>query len=72
MSGGSYDYFYIKIEEFANELSISPSEPERLAFKELLLKVAKAAHDIEWVDSGDYGTGRELDSIKEALGVKNV
>ena len=64
MSGGSYDYFYHKLEQFAYDMSISPSEVERKAFQELLFKVAKACHDIEWVDSGDYSAGDELESIK--------
>lgn len=63
MSGGSYDYVYFKIEELANDLRVGDC-PHRLAFKDLLYKVAKAAHDIEWVDSGDYGDGDEIDSIK--------
>ena len=30
----------------------------------LLRIVAKAAHDIEWVDSGDYGPGDEVAAIR--------
>lgn len=68
MSGGSYDYFYHKLEQFAYDMSISPSEVERKAFQDLLFKVAKACHDIEWVDSGDYSEGDELEAIKACLG----
>jgi hypothetical protein len=66
MSGGSYDYAYYRIEELARE--IRPTTPLRKAFKTLLVKVAKAAHDIEWVDSGDYGPGDEDESILDCLG----
>jgi uncharacterized small protein (DUF1192 family) len=30
--------------------------------------VAKALHDIEWVDSGDYGPGDENKAIRACLG----
>ena len=40
---------------------------ERRAFKEHLVKVAKALHDIEWVDSGDYGPGDENAAIRACL-----
>ena len=38
---------------------------EREWFIGLLNVVAKAAHDIEWVDSGDYGIGDEVAAIRE-------
>ena len=62
MSGGSYDYFYYKIQEFADQLVIR-NNPQRMLFKQLLELVAKAAHDIEWVDSGDYGENDENKAI---------
>lgn len=62
MSGGSYNYIYVKIKDFADELRINDC-PRRMAFKNLLNKVAKAAHDIEWVDSCDYGEGDDHKSI---------
>lgn len=49
-----------------------PLDPEaerlRLLFADLLDRAAKAAHDIEWVDSGDYGPNDEVESIRKALG----
>ena len=68
MSGGSYDYFYSKIEEFAER--INKSTPQRRAFYNLLCKVADAAHDIEWVDSGDYGKGDENEAIAKCVSPK--
>lgn len=65
MSGGSYDYAYVRIEEFA--LAIRANTPERKAFKALMFKVAKAAHDIEWVDSCDNSKGSENAAIMECI-----
>lgn len=64
MSGGSHDYIHFKINEFANEiLHFVPNDPKRIAFSKLLKLISKAAHDIEWVDSCDYGKGDEHKSI---------
>jgi hypothetical protein len=66
MSGGSYDYAYCKIQDMADSLRCTT--PARKAFKTLLNKVAKACHDIEWVDSGDCSPGDEDKAIRIALG----
>lgn len=66
MSGGSYDYAYMKIEDMADELC-QQRQPLRKAFGKHLKLVAKAMHDIEWVDSSDYGPGEEVDSINAVL-----
>lgn len=59
MSGGSMDYFCYKLDDVSFDLST----PERRAFKKHLELVSKALHDIEWVDSGDYATGDEVEAI---------
>ena len=64
MSGGSMNYLYSKLEYDA---TFSTHTPERLAFKAHLAKVAKALHDIEWVDSGDKGPGDENAAIRACL-----
>jgi hypothetical protein len=64
MSGGSMQYLYSKIEYDA---VFDTDTPERRAFKKHLELVAKALHDIEWVDSGDYGPGDETDAIRACL-----
>lgn len=64
MSGGSMDYLYSRIESDAN---FELNTPERRAFKAHLEKVVKALHDIEWVDSGDYGQGEETEAILACL-----
>jgi hypothetical protein len=45
----------------------SRATPERIAFADLLERVAKAMHDIEWVDSCDYGEGDELPAINACI-----
>lgn len=66
MSGGSHDYLYYKVEEFAGSIAPRPVSARRQEFAKLLDLVAKAMHDIEWVDSGDYSPGDEdaaLDTV---------
>jgi hypothetical protein len=43
---------------------IDAAEDERRWFIGLLHLVGKAAHDIEWVDSCDYGPGDEVEAIR--------
>jgi hypothetical protein len=65
MSGGSMNYLYSKLEYEAN---FTAETPERRAFAKHLKLVAKALHDIEWVDSSDYGPGDENAAIRACLG----
>ena len=73
MSGGSYDYLSNRIEELALMINRKAQHGvscrvKRLAFVRLLDLCAKAAHDIEWVDSGDSTPGDEepaLDAVLE-------
>ena len=67
MSGGSYNYAYDKVLEMADSLERYSKDPLRLAFAKHLQKVATAMHDIEWVDSGDYGERDEEEAIKAVL-----
>ena len=67
MSGGSYEYRYLQIDQLADDIKAEDGESERLAFKQFLKDIANVCHDIEWVDSGDYGEGREVESIKSVL-----
>ena len=68
MSGGSWDYAYMRAEDMANGLCQKGHSSLRRAFGLHLKKVAKAMHDIEWVDSGDYGEGEECQAIESVLG----
>ncbi len=67
MSGGSYDYAYYKVEGIASEIQRNADTPLRRAFAKHLERVAQALHDIEWVDSGDYGQGDEVEAIKAVI-----
>jgi hypothetical protein len=69
MSGGSYDYVYQRIADI--EINNEHECPKRGAFQMIISLVAQAMHDIEWVDSGDYGKGGEdkaLDNLFAVLG----
>lgn len=63
MSGGSMNYLYSQVQHAEFPLTT----PERRAFAKHLKLVAKALHDIEWVDSGDYGPGDETESIRTCV-----
>lgn len=76
MSGGIYNYAYIKLEDFAGELrtrladSGSCAPPHvRAAFAAHLEQCAKAMRAIEWNDSGD-GADDEEALIRECLHAK--
>lgn len=68
MSGGSYEYLTFKIQDMATDHRLTGGSPLRRAFSEHLILVAKAAHDIEWVDSSDNSPGFEDDAIRAVLG----
>lgn len=71
MSGGSYDYLCYKIEDAAESLHRTESDSRRSSFQKLLRLISKAMHDIEWVDSCDYGNGDDyasIDAVFEFLG----
>jgi hypothetical protein len=59
MSGGSMNYLYSQVEGVHFETNTSI----RRAFMKHLELVAKALHDIEWVDSGDCSFGDEDEAI---------
>ena len=58
------NYLYSKL---AYDATFRTDTPERRAFAAHLVKVAKALHDIEWVDSSDYGPGDENEAIRACL-----
>lgn len=64
MSGGSMNYLYSKVLHCAD---FPLDTPERQEFAKHLKLVAQALHDIEWVDSGDYGPGDENAAIRACL-----
>lgn len=72
MSGGSYNYFYSRIEDVAGQVARSDGLPKysnptlRRAFAKHLLKVAAAMRAIEWNDSSD-GDEEETALIEACL-----
>lgn len=63
MSGGSYDYFYYKLEQFAEQVEGNGQNERRKKFAELMKLCSIAARSIELVDSNDYGPGDENEDI---------
>lgn len=72
MSGGSYDYLYLRVEDAANQLVSYRTTPERQAFAAHLRLVAQALHDIEWVDSCDMGPGDEDPAIRAVISAGQI
>lgn len=70
MSGGSMDYGYVRVIGMVDQFE--HNTPERKAFADHLGKVAKALHDIEWVDSGDYEPGDENEAIRVCIGEEAI
>lgn len=70
MSGGSWDYVCYKFEDVAERL-LTEQSPARRALGNQIALIAKALHDIEWVDSGDYGRGDDDAAIQAALGANS-
>lgn len=74
MSGGSHNYAYSHAQDFAESLEADAqkledpnTDPLRIAFAAHLRLVAKAMHDIEWVDSFDKAKGDEHAAIRAVL-----
>lgn len=67
MSGGSWNYSFGQFDDVAERLARAKSPLRRALGKQVAL-IAKAMHDIEWVDSGDSSDDSE--AIKAALGDK--
>ncbi len=68
MSGGALDYGYQKVRYIAEELARQATRLEHRALVKHLLNVSLALHDTEWVLSGDYAEGDELEAIARVLG----
>lgn len=57
MSGGSHDYAYLKLNEIAKEFFPDPIDhlESRKKVADILERLGVICHNIEWIDSGDYG-----------------
>lgn len=67
MSGGSLDYVCYKVSDAADSLESRAKTIQQLAFAKHLRLVGDALHDIEWVLSGDYGKGDEVEAIAKVI-----
>ena len=67
MSGGSLDYVCYKIDDAIDTIEKRATTTLQKAFAQHLKDVAKALHDLEWVFSGDYGDGDEVESLKKVV-----
>ena len=67
MSGGSLEYAYSKLSYIADDVERLATTPLQKAFVKHLRDVSKALHDLEWVFSGDYGDGDEVESLKKVV-----
>ena len=73
MSGGSHEYAYLKLEEMAEDFQPHRKQDhfkERGRFADILELCAEIAHDIEWIDSGDYGDEKWEEIIKKIIQLK--
>ena len=68
MSGGAYDYSYLRLDDMIEQLSRSSSPPLRRAFAAHLARVRTAMRAVEWVDSFDSAQGSENEAIVAVLG----
>lgn len=59
MSGGSHDYAYSKLDDIADSFYMEPEKDEYIKLRkkvaDILRHMSKICHDIEWIDSCDYG-----------------
>ena len=67
MSGGSLDYVCYKIDDAVDTIEKRATTTLQKAFAQHLKDVAKALHDLEWVFSGDYCEGQEIDSLSKVV-----
>lgn len=67
MSGGSWEYFYEKLDSVGMRLT-NEHDPLRRAFGVHLIECAKAMRAIEWVDSCDCSPPHDIDAIRAAMG----
>ena len=67
MSGGSLDYVCYKVDDAIEVIERRATTVLQIAFAKHLKDVAKALHDLEWVYSGDYSEGQEVESLRKVI-----
>ena len=71
MSGGSWDYLYLRVEDAAERMALD-DKPMRKEFAVHLVLVAKALKAVELCDSFDCSPPQDSDAIKRALGFREL
>ena len=67
MSGGSLDYVCYKVDDAIDTIEKRATTVLQIAFAAHLKDVSKALHDLEWVYSGDYSEGQEVESLRKVI-----
>ena len=67
MSGGSLDYVCYRLDDAIDTIERRATTTLQKAFAQHLKDVAKALHDLEWVYSGDYSEGQEVESLRKVI-----
>jgi hypothetical protein len=67
MSGGSLDYVCYKLDDAIEVIERRATTVLQIAFAAHLKDVSKALHDLEWVFSGDYSEGQEVESLRKVI-----
>ena len=67
MSGGSLDYVCYKLDDAIEVIERRATTVLQIAFAAHLKDVSKALHDLEWVYSGDYSEGQEVESLRKVI-----
>ena len=67
MSGGSLDYVCYKLDDAIEVIERRATTVLQKAFAKHLKDVAKALHDLEWVYSGDYSDGDDVEALRKVV-----
>lgn len=67
MSGGSLDYVCYKLDDAIEVIERRATTVLQIAFAAHLKDVSKALHDLEWVFSGDYGDGDDVEALRKVV-----
>lgn len=71
MSGGALNYAEYKFKDVAEGL-LRSNEREHRVLGVHIMKLAEVIHEVEWVMSGDYAPGKDVEMIRNLLGDKQV
>ena len=67
MSGGSLDYVCYKLDDAIEVIERRATTVLQIAFAAHLKDVSKALHDLEWVYSGDYSDGDDVEALRKVV-----